>query len=332
MPLRLGGMPTVPTAGFPTIGGLMSPAIEQPRQRRQQTDPEMEELRKQSLRLSNLKEQRFLSDYEANLASGKLKEQWSKNIQNDTMAMSMFREGMEGETLDTWMNKNRGTELGTYSGFKSDQPLEIGGWKIGGPGMSELSRDQLDKIYNALEVANQTQQPLGRDAAMMLKDAGINIERIKEKKPLVEVRVGEKGMGELEKEMAKSLVEERDEVENFVQSLKNLQPTKRLLDKGMITGFGAKPLLTIGRMLNKAGVTDSETIANTEAYASSMGNQVAQIIKQFGAGTGLSDADREYAAKIAGGDISLTANSLRKIISMNETAMTNIIKTYNQKA
>lgn len=63
-----------------------------------------------------------------------------------------------------------------------------------------------------------------------------------------------------------------------------------------------------------------------------MGNQVGQIIKQFGAGTGLSDADREYAEKIVGGKITLNEGAIRRLIYINEKAHKNVINRYNQMA
>jgi len=63
-----------------------------------------------------------------------------------------------------------------------------------------------------------------------------------------------------------------------------------------------------------------------------MGKQVGTIIKQFGSGTGLSDADREYAEKIVGGKITLTEEAIRKIISINKRAYQNVIRNYNKRA
>ena len=55
------------------------------------------------------------------------------------------------------------------------------------------------------------------------------------------------------------------------------------------------------------------------------------IIKAFGAGTGLSDADREYALKAAAGDITMTEESLRRIIYLNEIASRTLILKHNDQ-
>lgn len=72
--------------------------------------------------------------------------------------------------------------------------------------------------------------------------------------------------------------------------------------------------------------------ANTRAYAAVMGRQVGEIIKSFGSGTGLSDADREYATKIAGGEIKLTKPALLKLIDINSRLAQDRIRLYNREA
>jgi hypothetical protein len=61
-----------------------------------------------------------------------------------------------------------------------------------------------------------------------------------------------------------------------------------------------------------------------------MGANVGQLIKQFGAGTGLSDADREFAMQMAGSKITLTEQALRKILDINDRAANKIIDTHNK--
>jgi len=148
------------------------------------------------------------------------------------------------------------------------------------------------------------------------------------------VDIGSKAMTKLGEKMSESLVEEHKEVQlvaNAYTDLKRIE--EQLMGSPLITGAGAEYILGAGKILQQMGFNFAqEPIANTEAYAAMMGNQVGRIIKQFGAGTGLSDADREYAEKIAGGKISLTRQSIEKIVAMNKKAMENVIAQYNKKA
>jgi hypothetical protein len=105
-----------------------------------------------------------------------------------------------------------------------------------------------------------------------------------------------------------------------------------LLKAGAITGTGADFLVGFNNALKQAGVDFgyADAAANSQAYAAAMGANVGRIIKQFGAGTGLSDADREYAAQIAGGKIGLTEASLRKILEINDKAANRVIDLHNK--
>jgi len=162
----------------------------------------------------------------------------------------------------------------------------------------------------------------------------LNVKKAGSPKVDVAVGIGERSMTELGKKMGEKLVEDRKDVEGSVTSLRNIQEAKSLLDSGVITGVGAKFLTDMGNLLStRIGFKAFDNpVKNTEAYSAIIGIQVGQIIKQFGSGTGLSDADREYAERIVAGDVTLTEKSLRRIIEINERGHSNIIKNFNKKA
>lgn len=106
-----------------------------------------------------------------------------------------------------------------------------------------------------------------------------------------------------------------------------------LLNRGITTGFGAEALTTIASIGKQLGVLSDEqadTLANTQNFTANAGNLVAQVIKAFGAGTGLSDADRQYAATIAAADITKGELSLRRILDMQARNTIAQIETYNK--
>ena len=59
---------------------------------------------------------------------------------------------------------------------------------------------------------------------------------------------------------------------------------------------------------------------------------MGRIIKQFGAGTGLSDADRAYAEQMAAGKISITRAALERILDINDKAAKGVITRHNKVA
>ena len=74
---------------------------------------------------------------------------------------------------------------------------------------------------------------------------------------------------------------------------------QQLLDGGIFTGLGADAIVEVARVGSFFGI-DSPTLQNTQAFALERFAKVADIIQAYGAGTGLSDADREFALAQAG--------------------------------
>lgn len=142
-----------------------------------------------------------------------------------------------------------------------------------------------------------------------------------------------KGLVKLNENMTTRLLDERDKASSAVTGLETIAQGRQLIQEGIITGAGANTLVSVGKGLQRAGINIAEDpIANTEAYASLMGRQVGEIIKMFGSGTGLSDADRAYAQKIAGGEITVNEQALKRILDIGETAYSNVLTRYNARA
>ena len=65
-----------------------------------------------------------------------------------------------------------------------------------------------------------------------------------------------------------------------------------------------------------------------------LGQRIATTVKDAASsvGTGLSDADREYAEKIAGGKVSLTKDSIKKLLDINRRISIFHVTDYNRRA
>jgi len=132
---------------------------------------------------------------------------------------------------------------------------------------------------------------------------------------------------------AKDLFERRKLATDAVATLQSNVEAKNLLDSGILAGAFADWRLEFGKALQQAGIKlNDNAIANTEAFAASRAKEVGRIIKLFGAGTGLSDADREFATKAAAGQITLNEESIRRILDINERAARFIVESYNKDA
>lgn len=134
----------------------------------------------------------------------------------------------------------------------------------------------------------------------------------------------------LGKEQAKNFTERQQGAVDAGRALQGVNNAKRLLDEGVVTGAGAEFLVSFGKGLERLGFNLGDELDNSQAFLAAQASQVANIIKQFGAGTGLSDADREFATKAAAGDIAMSEDAIREIIRINETAYRNVVKDFNK--
>lgn len=100
--------------------------------------------------------------------------------------------------------------------------------------------------------------------------------------------------------------------------------------EGVITGQLAKPELFLKAVGADLGMNFPD-VATTQEYMATAGRQVGSIIRLFGAGTGLSDADRQYAERIAGGDINVPIDALKRIVRAAKEASLGQIQRYNSR-
>jgi hypothetical protein len=100
----------------------------------------------------------------------------------------------------------------------------------------------------------------------------------------------------------------------------------------MIAGAGADFLVNLNQGLKTAGIDAgfADAAANSQAFAANMAANVGKLIKQFGAGTGLSDTDLKFAKDMAGGRVTLDAKAINKILDINERAARNTITRHNK--
>lgn len=139
----------------------------------------------------------------------------------------------------------------------------------------------------------------------------------------------EKALGKGQGEVA---LKSQATAQDAADMINTIKIGRGLVQQGIVTGFGADFRVDLGRALKLAGIaTGDDAVANTQTFAATMAQNVGKLIKQFGAGTGLSDADREYAIKMAGGQITLDEGAIKKILAINERAAKNTIEQHNKK-
>jgi hypothetical protein len=125
---------------------------------------------------------------------------------------------------------------------------------------------------------------------------------------------------------AKNLGEMQKGARSANSSYSNIERLTPLLNsKAFISGTLGNTRLSIAKALGLEGAEETQT------FFSQMGRETAEIIKSFGAGTGLSDNDRIYAGMIAGGNVDLTPGAIKRILFLRQQANRAAIIQYNDE-
>lgn len=130
--------------------------------------------------------------------------------------------------------------------------------------------------------------------------------------------------------VAKDLQAGRDKASAAAGTLKTNQVLTQLLNRGVTTGATADIRNTINNALATAGIISPEQVSNTEAFRSTVGQNVLGLMKQLGSGSAISNADLKFAERVAAGDITLTEQSIRKVIDIGNRAAKELIMQHNR--
>ena len=131
---------------------------------------------------------------------------------------------------------------------------------------------------------------------------------------------------------SKKILDSKTAAEDASQILQTNEVGRSLLKSGAITGKGADFLVGLNAGLKQAGIDFgyADAAANSQAYGAAMAANTGNLIKQFGAGTAISDADRAYATKAAAGEITMDETAIRKVLDINDRAARNVIGKHNK--
>jgi hypothetical protein len=122
-----------------------------------------------------------------------------------------------------------------------------------------------------------------------------------------------------------------DAAQNARISLENNNRMIKMLDDGIITGTGANSSLAHQKLGAALGYNGHDRVARTEAFLGSMGSEVANVIKQGKFGPPTSDTDRKFAQDVAGANITLDEQTIRKLFALREEVNRGIIDQHNKQ-
>lgn len=118
--------------------------------------------------------------------------------------------------------------------------------------------------------------------------------------------------------------------------LQRARRVKSMLGPGSqaITGAGADWLLSGAKVAAQLGFNTGDAAADTEALARDLAASTLDGIKAsgLGAGSGFSNADRDFLEKVVGGTIRLEATTLARLADLNEKSALGTIQHWNATA
>jgi hypothetical protein len=139
--------------------------------------------------------------------------------------------------------------------------------------------------------------------------------------------------GGTDKQIFDTLKESADAARAAETGLRALGEAQTALSSqgGVITGAGADLRLNAAKLGALLGVTDPTIISNTETFRSAIAPQVAAVMKATVGSAQISNADREFAEKAAGGSIALDRSSINRLLGIMEKAAMIAIDRHNAK-
>jgi hypothetical protein len=116
-----------------------------------------------------------------------------------------------------------------------------------------------------------------------------------------------------------------------IGSIFSVRTAAKSLDKAVV-GTGAELRTSFGRLLNSLGLSNGDGLAATSQFLNSTGQLAAEMLasKIFGAGTGISQKDLEFAIGLVGNDQSLTRAQIQRILSIRDKMGRAQIGRYNE--
>jgi flagellum-specific peptidoglycan hydrolase FlgJ len=123
--------------------------------------------------------------------------------------------------------------------------------------------------------------------------------------------------GGSDKQIFDALSESATAARAAATGLNAIREARKAIDGGGIFGAGADIRLGLAKVASALGA-DPSTVQNTETFRAAIAPQVAAMLKATVGTTQISNTDRDFAEKAAGGSIALDEGSIRRLLSIME--------------
>jgi len=283
-----------------------------------------------ALKIQGLQEQRNQLEPFLRSSSAKLKyEDLGKQIDNLSKGFSISPDG-------TYVLPSVGTFKGAPSLSETQKEVAV----LANPNASQAAKDAATKrIAKLVDIPAKSVDGAIERYEYAKKNSGYKgsfTDFIVLSTPKTTVSIDQKQEGAfatgLGTGQSKRVLESQETAQAAADILATNEVGRSLLTSGAITGAGADFFVGLNKALKHGGIDFgyADAATNSQAYGSAMAANVGKLIKQFGAGTAISDADREYATKAAAGEISMDETAIRKVLDINDRAARSVIERHNK--
>lgn len=231
-------------------------------------------------------------------------------------AMAATEAGVPKEVIEAYLKVNEPFTLGDTR-YVGNQPVVS----------NEKPLDEFAKLRNDFE-----------NGRIGLKDYMARAELLTTRAPGVNVSVNtEKSLyGTMADAQAKENINLYTQAQKAPDLLARAQRVKQMLgaDSKAITGAGAEWILAGAKVASQMGFNTGDAAADTEALARDLAASTLDGIKAsgLGAGSGFSNADRDFLEKVVGGSIKLEGKTLMRLADLNEKSAIGAIQRWNSTA
>lgn len=127
-------------------------------------------------------------------------------------------------------------------------------------------------------------------------------------------------------ERATIITESYKGAKEAVKVLEAIDAAGQDLEAGVKSGATANIGLQLSKWGQALGLSKVDPeIANTEAYRANMARETMALVKNLGSGTAISNADREFAEKASGGEITLDNATMVRLANIARAASANVL-------
>jgi hypothetical protein len=132
------------------------------------------------------------------------------------------------------------------------------------------------------------------------------------------------------KQVFDALKERAEAAQTAANGLNALREARKAVTDGGFFGAGADQRLGFAKIGALLGFEDGR-ITNTETFRSAIAPQVAAVMKATVGSTQISNQDREFAEKAAGGSIALDDKSINRLLNIMERGSNDIISRHQKQ-